>query len=209
VGKMKTDSITSYPQDINGWQDWQKEYRYGVFLIIPPDPPRSRMDVLRGKYDPRGQAVCCTHISLTSPLTRLVDKDGWVELEGIAAKIKPVMIQYGPIANFLPAPVLYISVEPGQELVRMYEALEKARVFHGCSPHIANWKPHMTITEYIAEYFDRTMTIDQMRNQVEELTANLKDAVPRGSFLCSRLSYAVPDEHFHFTERALLVLKGK
>ena len=60
--------ITHYASDVSHWENWQKEYRYGVLLIFPPDPPLAQVNALRARYDPQSQATCEAHISLTVPL---------------------------------------------------------------------------------------------------------------------------------------------
>ena len=44
--------MTDYAADITQWEDWQREYRYGVLLILPPDPPTAQVNALRAIYDP-------------------------------------------------------------------------------------------------------------------------------------------------------------
>lgn len=46
--------------------------------------------------------------------------------------------------------------------------------------------PHVTVAEFI--------TLDE----THELVLQLADAVPGGTFLCDRVTYAVPDASFHF-----------
>jgi len=62
--------VTTYAADICQWEAWQRECRFGVLLIYPPDPPLLQMNALRSKYDPRAQSICDTHISLTIPIPR-------------------------------------------------------------------------------------------------------------------------------------------
>jgi 2'-5' RNA ligase len=186
--------ITHYVEDISLWRDWQKEYRYGAILVLPPDPPLKIIDEMRTQYDPIMQAVCGAHISLTLPLVREVDEADWEELKQIAAGIKPVTVRYGPLANFLPTPVIFIAIEPKQELKKVRELIENAAVFKDAPPDQYPFIPHMTISE--------TLTAEKTK----ELMTRLKDVAPAGSFLCTHLSYAVPDKSFHFAERGRLEL---
>ena len=59
--------ITRYESEIRHWEEWQKRYRFGVLLILPPNPPMAQVNALRAKYDPRSQSYCDAHISLTVP----------------------------------------------------------------------------------------------------------------------------------------------
>ena len=193
--------ITSYVTDISGWQDWQKEYRYGIILIIPPDPLRERINALRTKYDPIGQAICGAHISLTVPLMRGVEETGWPELQEIAAGNKPVTIHYGPLTSFLPTTTcIYLAIDPKPTLEKILIALESAAVFTGAPPRRFPFVPHMTITEFIG--------VETSAERAKELTEELKNTAPTGSFLCTGLSYVVPDEDFHFIERGRLEFGG-
>ena len=62
--------------------------------------------------------------------------------------------------------------------------------------HWEDWhlSPHMTIAEFI--------TAERTSSLMEELAA----VAPAGRFLCTHVSYAVPDNAMHFTERCRLTL---
>ena len=181
--------LTNYAKDINHWEEWQKAYKYGVILIIPPDPPFAQMEALRKEYDPRGQEICGTHISVTVPIPRPLSETNWYELKSIASGIKPFTVYYGPLINYLPAPGVCLAIEPKDALDSLRAALENAAVFKGAPPRKYPFSPHMTIAEFITE--EETTT----------LMTELKDIAPTGFFLCTYLSYMVPDYNFHFTER--------
>jgi len=186
--------LTNYVTDISRWEDWQKEYRYGVILIIPPDPPLTRVEALRRKYDPKGQAICGPHISVTVPFPRALSDANWYEIKSIVSGIKPFTIKYGPLMNFLPHPGVYLAIEPVTEMDNLRTVLEKAAAFKGAPPRKYPFLPHMTIAEFITE------------EETKELMVKLKDTAPVGSFFCTSVSYAVPDRYFHFTERGRLGL---
>jgi hypothetical protein len=181
--------IINYATDILRWKDWQKPYKYGGILIIPPDPPFSKIEALRGKYDPVAQAICGAHISVTVPLPRPLSKANLFELKSITSGIKPFTVKYGPLINFLPAPGVYLAIEPRDALDNLRAALESAAVFKGAIPREHPFLPHLTIAEFIGE------------DDTKELMVKLKDVAPSGSFLCTSVSYCVPDKNFHFTER--------
>jgi hypothetical protein len=189
--------ITDYIQDISGWETWQKEYRYGVLSVLPPDPPLAEVNKLKVKYDPRGYAICGAHISLTVPLMKGVDGRGWAELQSITGNLKPFTVKYGPVFNVLPAaPGVMLKIEPKEALEKAIAAVETAAAFQGSPRRPFSFYPHMTIAEYVNAA------------QTKILTEQLKNTAPQGSFECNFLSYIVPDKDFHFTERGQLELKG-
>jgi hypothetical protein len=184
--------ITSYEATVSHWEDWQQEYRFGVLLIFPPDPPLARVNALRAAYDPRSQAICDAHISLTRPLPRPVSQAHWSELESIAAGVAPFPMRYGPLRHYLPHSGVCLAIEPQDTLERLRLVLEFASVFAGVPARTYPFSAHMTIAEFIS--VERTAAL------MEELA----DVAPSGVFTCTGVSYAVPDTHFHFTERARL-----
>jgi hypothetical protein len=186
--------FTDYIEDMGRWEEWQREYRFGVLLLFPPDPPLTAANCLRAEYDPPSQATCDAHISLTVPLPRPMDDSHWRELEAIAAAIDPIDIRYGPLMNFLPHPGVCLTIEPRDRLDRLRIALESATIFRDASPRRHPFVPHMTIAEFIT--VERTL----------ELMENLKEIAPSGRYLCTGVSYAVPDAAFHFAERRWLRL---
>ena len=189
--------FTDYAENIDHREEWQREYRYGVLLLFPPDPPLAAVNRLRAEHDPPSQATCDAHISLTVPLPRPMDDVYWRELEAIAAAVEPFEIRYGPLMNFLPYPVVCLTIEPRERLDRLRIALENASVFDGALPRRYPFVPHMTIAEFISVEYTL------------ELMENLKEVAPSGRYLCTDVAYAVPDAGFHFTERRWLRLGGR
>ena len=52
------------------WLDWQRPYRLGALLVLPPERVREEVNELRARYDPRSQAIAEAHVSLmVAPLT--------------------------------------------------------------------------------------------------------------------------------------------
>ena len=182
--------------DMSGWLDWQKVYRFGVILIFPPDPPAGEVNRLREIHDPQGQSYCEAHISLTVPLPRPVDDFHLDELKLLASGFTPITIHYGPLSNYLPAPGVVLTIVPKDILGSLVTTLESASVFENAAPRPYQFSPHLTISEFIDA--ERT----------SELMVELQDKTPEGEFICDCVSYAVPDENFHFTERVRLALAG-
>jgi 2'-5' RNA ligase len=191
---MQTETITAYATTTSHWEGWQQAYRFGVLLIVPPEPVYTQVNRLRAIYDPRSQAICAAHISLTIPLPGPMTAAHWQELEAIAAGLLPFEIQYGPLRHYLPFPGVVLTIAPQDTLDRLRQSLEAATAYIGTPPRRYPFSAHMTIAEFI--------TVDQTMALMEELV----DAVPPGSFTCDGVSYAVPDGSFGFSERSRLVL---
>jgi 2'-5' RNA ligase len=186
--------ITEYTLDISQWQEWEKEYQFGVILIFPPEPLLTQVNVLRTRYDTRSQAACDAHISLTVPLPRPINDSHWRELEAIASAIEPFPIQYRPLRHYLPHPGLCLAIEPQDKLNWLRMELEKASIYSGAPKRKYPFSAHMTIAEFI--------TGEQTLSLMDEL----QTIAPMGSFICGSVVYAVPDSDFHFSERGRLTM---
>jgi 2'-5' RNA ligase len=178
------------------WPDWQRPYRLGVVLVLPPGPVREEIDGLRARYDPRSHAVAPAHISLTVPLQKEPDERLWRELERVVHGFAPFLIRYGPLVPFLPKPGAALAIEPQAELDRIRRALESCEAFADAGPRSLPFWAHMTIAEFVS--------VDATRKLVSEIGGGRG---PGGTFVCDHLSYLVPDESFRFTERAVLKLR--
>ena len=93
------------------WLDWQKPYRLGVILVLPPEPVRSQINVLRAKYDPQSHKNVEAHISLTVPLQKEPDDHEWAEFERIALRFQAFPIGYEPLVPFLLRPGAALDIQ--------------------------------------------------------------------------------------------------
>ena len=82
--KMADNLVAEYVRDTSNWEDWKQEYQYGALYIFPPDDIRQVVNQLRSKYDPKSQAICDAHISLTVPFARPLTEGSWRKLEELA-----------------------------------------------------------------------------------------------------------------------------
>ncbi|MEM6394188.1 MAG: 2'-5' RNA ligase family protein [Planctomycetota bacterium] len=183
-----------YAEAMQGWPDWQQEYRYGVLLIYPPAPLRSSVNRLRARHDPTSHAGCEAHISLTVPFPRPVDAEAWEELQGLASRVDPIEITYGPLRHYLPHPGVCLAIDPQGQLEALLETLESASVFTGATPRRHRFSAHMTVAEFI--------DADQTRRLMDQLSSS----APSGRFVCREVAYAVPDEGFSFKPQGVLML---
>ncbi len=181
---------------MEGWEEWQREYRFGVLLIFPPDPVRTIVNELRRRYDPRSHSYCTAHISLTVPATNAIDADQWRILERVASQWEPVVIEYGPLKVYEGHNGVTLAIEPGAKLDLLRQELEAVSPFANAPPRRWPFSPHMTIAEFV--------TMEQR----QEIVQALEGRDLRGSFKCQWLSYALPDMAFRFTERRRLFLGG-
>lgn len=186
--------VTEYVADVSSWQRWQQEYQFGVLLIIPPDPPLSQVNALRSRYAWSQTSECDAHISLTVPLPHALTPAEWDELQTIASGFRSFPICYGPLKHYLPHPGVCLEIEPQSELDRLRAALEAASCFAGAPPRRYPFSAHMTLAEMISV------------EQTEAIMEELRGEAPQGNFLCTGVSYVVPDAEFRFTERARLQL---
>jgi hypothetical protein len=99
MGEVAMESY--YVEDTDHWSEWQVGYRYGILLVVPPDPPWSEVNALRAEHDPKSHAICEAHISLTVPLPAPLTAARWGELESAAAGVRPFTVRYGPAVSFL------------------------------------------------------------------------------------------------------------
>jgi 2'-5' RNA ligase len=186
--------ITAYASTVEHWEKWQREYRFGVLLLFPPEPVRAQVNALRAAHDPISQATCDAHISLTVPLPRPLTEEDWRALQVSVTDLAPFRVHYGPLRHYLPYPGVCLAIEPQEVLDALRRRLEAAPFFAGTLPRSHPFSAHMTIAEFISV------------EQTETLMDELAGIASSGGFTCSGVSYAVPDAAFHFTERRELRL---
>jgi 2'-5' RNA ligase len=186
----------AYEQDTSHWEPWMHGYRFGVILILPPEPLRSAVNQLRRAHDPRSQSYCEAHISLTVPLPRGPSIAEWEELISLAAGAETFEVRCGPLKHYLPHPGVCLEVAPQQSLDELRRTIESARVFRQSPPRKYPFPAHMTIAEFV--------TAEQTLGLMDQLA----HSAPIGSFICDRLSYVVPDSSFRFQQQATLPLRA-
>jgi hypothetical protein len=185
-----------YVDDVHHWDEGQRAYRYGVILILPPEPIFSQVNDLRVRYDPISQACCDAHISLTMPLPRAPTDAQWAEIEAVSSSMRPLILHYGPLMTYPPHPGVVLKIEPQGQLNLLRIGLEACSAFSGMTPRRYPFSAHMTIAEFIT--IERT----------DALMMELEGVVDCGSFRCDCVSHAVPDSSFHFLEHRRLSLRG-
>jgi len=192
----RSDLITHYAEETSKWVSWQVEYRFGAFYVFPPEPLRKHVNELRSTHDAKAQAYCDAHISLTVPLPRAISAKDWDCTEEALLGVAPFRVNYGPLTSYKGVAGVVIKIEPARDFNRLVTALESTSVFKDAKPRNHPFSPHMTVAEFIS--------LEDTPRLLEKLSGeNL-----RGEYLCDTISYAVPDNDFHFSERAFIKLKS-
>ncbi len=180
--------MITYAEDTSQWEDWQRDYRLGLILILPPPEIARRIDPLRARYDPRAFAICRTHISLTDPLSREMTRELRDEISNVLSAFGPFRLHIDkPQASTEYAGVFY-PIRPQDSIDALKRALHSSSAFGDRMHERRNIPAHMTIAEFLS--IEDSLT----------LCERLRGTAPSGSFVCDRLSYVVPDERFCFQE---------
>lgn len=168
------------------WEAWQRDYEFGLLLIMPPQEVAREIDVLRAQYDPRSFAICPAHISVSDPLRCAMTPVLRDEISRMLSAVEPFTLYFGkPHASTERAGVA-CPVSPQESIDHLKEVLHTAAVFAGQVYQRRDIPAHMTIAEFVS-------IAESLR-----ICAELQSRVPGGSFLCDRLEFVVPDEKFSF-----------
>ncbi len=190
-------TVPSYVEDTSDWADWQRDYRLGLILILPPEHVARRIDALRARHDPRSHAICPAHISISDPLRREMTPGLAEEVQAILDQVEPFTLSYHrPHASPHRAGVA-CPITPQEAIDELKRSLHAASAFDDQVHLRRNIPAHMTIAEFIS--------IEDSRRLCE----GLRETVPGGSFLCDRLELIVPDERFHFRRAGAFYLGGR
>jgi hypothetical protein len=186
--------ITAYANESNWVKTWQREYKYGIFLIFPPEPHLSTITAIRNKYAWSQSSQCNAHISLSVQVPQGVTQEHIDEMQSRLFNIDPIYIKYGPVVDKPQHPGVVLEISPQKQLKSLLEIVESNSVFIGSIKRKYEYWAHMTIAEMLS--WEQTF---QIIDQVKDLPLG-------GEFNLEYISYAVPDETFEFTERARIYL---
>ena len=186
--------MITFTSDTSKWEDWQRDYRLGLILIIPPEEVSRQVDPLRAKYDPYAFAICPTHISVSDPLQREMTPEIEDEICRILSSIQPFTLYFDELyASPNYSGVIY-PIRPQEPIDKLKAALHTASAFSGKIYSRRIIPPHMTIAEFIS-------IEDGLK-----LCTQVQDTAPRGLFVCDRLEFIVPDDNFHFQKQCTFFL---
>jgi 2'-5' RNA ligase len=192
---MMADFQEADSKSVKAWKNWQRRYRHGVFLILPPHEIRQWVNTQRELYDPTSAAICETHISVSQPLLKPISEQDRILLGDSVRSLKPFEIHIGQLKSFLPYPCIWYEIQPVELILKLRSVLHGTGLFNLVDGYIEDFIPHMTITE------------GRSGPEVNlDLLEQLQPQSPSGSFICSGLSLMVPDKAFHFHQKGYLPL---
>jgi len=186
--------MITYATNTSKWEDWQHDYRLGLILIMPPEEVAQKINPLRAMYDPYAFAICPTHISVSDPLRHKMTPETEDEIRHILSSIQPFTLYFDSLYASPDYSGVIYPIRPQEPIEALKEVLHTASVFAGEKYYRRRIPPHMTIAEFIS--------IEDGLN----LCAQLQDSAPRGSFVCDRLEFIVPDDDFHFQRKLTFFL---
>lgn len=178
--------MISYAENLSDWQDWQRDYRLGLLLILPPPEIAREVDALRARYDPRSFSICSAHITVSDPLRKEMTPQLCDELRDIVGAVSKFKIRFDKLHASPTHAGVYYPILPQEPIDALKRALHGSSAFSS-QPHERRGIPaHMTVAEFLS---------------IEEslaLCEAIRDTAPSGSFTCDRLHYVVPDAAFRF-----------
>jgi 2'-5' RNA ligase len=182
---MAVPAGVSYAEGAN-WESWQRDYLLGVILIVPPEDVREPIDRLRARYGPVSHRTCAAHISVSDPLGREMTPDVEDEIRGALRRVEPFRLYFETLYASNEYPGVAYRIHPDEPVRALQQILHATRAFGPVPSSRREIPPHMTVAEFIS--------IDESLR----LCAALQDNAPKGSFLCDRMEYIVPDDSFVF-----------
>lgn len=181
---MQIDHVT----DRSSWESWQRDYRFGVILVLPPPHVASAVDALRLELDPKAHAICPAHISVSDPLRRQPTDDDWEQIRNLLAGIEPFEVRYDRPTASPERPGVACPVSPQDRFDEVKRVVHQASVFDGGAYSRRTIPAHMTIAEFV--------TIEESL----KIAGDLAGTPLQGTFVCDRLAYMVPDAAFRFRQ---------
>lgn len=170
------------------WPDWQRSYRCGALVIVPPADIAEPADALRRQFDSVSAAIFRAHITLTRPFAR--DPTA-ADLQRVADTVRNLpqhTLSLGAPTRFPDSAVVYLPVHPAQTLAALRAALLATGLFQVDPRGSDSFVPHLTLSEFGE---DPEAVLNAAR------TAGFADM----PLAIHEVSWIAPDEHFHFTAR--------
>ena len=173
------------------WPTWQRDYRYGTLVILPPSNLASALDPIRSRLDPVSAATIGAHVTLTPPFATAPTSTDEERVLRCIRGLASMRLQLDRPTRFSGSSVLYLPVVPAEELGKLREVLLAIGLFRLDLPHTTDFVPHLTLSE-----FGTAPAVPDTELPPPEAMAFLADTV----------TWVVPDEAFHFTVRRTFTL---
>jgi 2'-5' RNA ligase len=168
------------------WPMWQRDYRYGALVIMPPPNLASALDPIRERLDPVSAARIGAHITLTPPFAAAPSSADEERVRTAIRGVASMRLQLDRPTQFSGSSVIYLPVVPTQAFGMLREVLLATGLFRLDLPHTTDFVPHLTLSEFATA----------------PAVPGADIAPPEAmAFLAEAVAWVVPDEAFHFTVR--------
>ena len=176
-----------------GWDDWQRDYRYGALVIEPPPELVAVLDPIREGLDPVSAARVGAHITVTPPFVGAPTPADQAHVGSVVGRIPSMGLQLGLPRQFGESSVIYLPVVNARAAIRLREALLATGLFRLDLPHTTDFVPHLTISEF------GTTPAAALRTVIPAPGAS--------TFHVEAIAWVVPDEGFQFSTRRTFALE--
>jgi len=171
----------------SSWLTWQRDYRYGLLVIVPPPEIASVLDAIRERLDPVSAATFGAHITVTPPFAAAPSAADEERVETAIRIVASMRLQLDRPTQFSGSSVVYLPVVPTHGVYALRTALLSTGLFRLDLPHTSDFVPHLTLSEFGGAPEDA-------------FRANFLQ--PKAmAFLLDKVAWVVSDEAFHFTVR--------
>jgi 2'-5' RNA ligase len=176
----------------SGWLAWQRAYRYGLLVIVPPPELASVLDPIRERLDPVSAATFGAHITVTPPFAAAPSAADEERVQMVIRSTAPTRLRLQRPMQFSGSSVVYLPVVPIKGVSALRTALLATGLFRLDLPHTNDFVPHLTLSEF-------------GRANEEAFRASLPQ--PKAmAFVLDRVAWVVPDEAVHFTVRRTFLM---
>ena len=180
--------------------EWLRVYEFGVFVIPLPEPLRTQVAALRGRFDPTSAAIAPPHITLTTPLAQDPNDIARADLgAALADALAPFEVEIGPARRFPGTPVVYLAVAPPDPIRHLRSTAHATGLFRLDGPHVDDFTPHITIREF---------PVDPTVDDADAIQTEGDRLVGRGTFTVKAGELWRPDAQAWFSAVDRIELTG-
>jgi 2'-5' RNA ligase len=184
----------SYP-NVSSWLAWQRAYRYGLLVIVPPPDIASVLDPIRQRLDPVSAATFGAHITVTPPFVAAPNAADEERVEKAIRGEAPMRLQLDRPTQFRGSSVVYLPVVPSEGVHALRTTLLATGLFRLDLPHTTDFVPHLTLSEF-----------GSAPEGAFKVNVPQHEAM---AFLLDTVTWVVPDEALHFTLRRTFTLSQR